>query len=207
MDARQTMPSTSGTGSETAARGRGRRRRRGRVPGRSRGRARGTGRGATLGARGRIDATQGWRISTTDTSTTLVLEEKFADKVIGARARLFWLPAVSKMREARVVKDLGASRGNFMSLFTDELLQKCMQWTNERIVLHDLPVERLKMWDMYRFLSVMLLSHTTGLSLEKTITILRRFATTPPLLERVRFIASNIRAFSAMGRGGTKESE
>ena len=72
-------PSKSGTRSETAARGRGRRRGWGRVPGRSRGRARRTGREATLSARGRIDATQGWRISSTDTPNNLVREDKFAD--------------------------------------------------------------------------------------------------------------------------------
>ena len=79
MDAGQTVPSKSGTGSETATRGRGRRRGRGRVPGRSRGRARGTKRGATLSARGRIDAAQGWRRSSRGTPNTLVLEDKFAD--------------------------------------------------------------------------------------------------------------------------------
>ena len=73
---------------------------------------------------------QGWRISGQNTSLSVVLEDVFTEEVVGERARLFWTSAIAKMREARFVRDLTASRGSFVTLFVDDVLAKCMQWTN-----------------------------------------------------------------------------
>jgi hypothetical protein len=133
------------------------------------------------------------------------MEDVFAEQVIGERARLFWMGALDRMRESRLVRDLPASRSGFLILFSEELLKKCMQWTNEHIVLHELPMNRLNLWDMWRYLAVTLLSHTTGLSIEKTIEMLQNVGASPPSLESVRRITTLIKAFSAMGRGRTGE--
>ena len=113
------VPSASATGPETAARGRGR------------GRGRGGGRWRrTTGNRTGSDAECAWtkrsykgrHISSTDTADTLLLQETIAEKFIRDRARLLSLSAASKMREARLVKNLGPGSGTFMSHLTDELL-------------------------------------------------------------------------------------
>ena len=149
---------------------------------------------------------QGWRMSGQGAPLGVVLEGFFAEEFVGERARLFWTSAMAKMREARLVRDLTARRGCFVTLFFDDVLQKCMQWTNEHILVHNLPVERIKRWDMYRFFSVVLLSHTAGLSLQNSIEILNRLVTKHLSLERIRFIVNNIKSYSVMGRGTTGES-
>jgi hypothetical protein len=76
----------------------------------------------------------------------LFLVEEFAEKATGERerARLFWLGVVDRLRENRLVRELPASRSGILILFCEELLQKCMQWTNEHIVLHDVAMEKLE---------------------------------------------------------------
>jgi hypothetical protein len=98
----------------------------------------------------------------------LFLVEEFAEKATGERARLFWLGVVDRLRENRLVRELPASRNGFLLLFCEELLKKCIQWTIEHIVLHCVAMEKLIVWDTWRYLAATLLSNTTGLSLEKT---------------------------------------
>jgi hypothetical protein len=88
------------------------------------------------------------------------------------RARLLWLGKVDRLRENRLVRELPASRSGFLILFCEELLKKCMQWTNEHIALYDDSMKKLEVWDIWRYLADTLLSQTTGLSLEKTIEML-----------------------------------
>lgn len=56
------------------------------------------------------------------------------------------------------------------------------------------------MKDMYQFLSVLMCSHTTGLSIEKSVEVLQRFGSIAPALERVRWIPDNVFASSTIGR-------
>ena len=84
----------------------------------------------------------------------------------------------------------------------DEILRTCLGWLNEYIVLRRCEVQRLEMDDMYRFVSVLLLSHCTGFSFARTIRFLSERGSKAPSLERVRFICSHILAFSPTGRGG-----
>jgi hypothetical protein len=64
-------------------------------------------------------------------------------------------------------------------------------------------MEKLEVWDMWKYLAATLPSHNTGLSLEKTIQMLEARGASAPSLERIRQITPNIKAFSAMGRGRT----
>ncbi|PXF45277.1 hypothetical protein BWQ96_04976 [Gracilariopsis chorda] len=60
---------------------------------------------------------------------------------------------------------------------------------------------------MYRYVAVLLLSHTTRFSICETIDVLRQSGNSTPSLERIRFIASNILTFSATGRGHDEQME
>jgi hypothetical protein len=113
------------------------------------------------------------------------------------------LGVVDRLRENRLVRELPQSRSGISILFCEKLLKKCIQWTNEHIVLHDVAMEKLEVRDIWRYLAATLHSHTTGLSLEKTIEMLQARGASAPSLERVRHIATNIMSFSAMGRGRT----
>jgi hypothetical protein len=171
---------------------------------RSRGRERGRvgARGTVQSANGRFEAVTGWRIGPAP-PPTLLLEDVFARDAFGERARMFSLFALERLREQRIVRGLPASRAGFGILFADELLQSCMGWTNEHIVLHHDHMPKLTMRDMYRYLASMLLSHTTRFSLEKTIDMLQNTGAVAPSVEITRFIANNVKGYSAMGRGDT----
>lgn len=53
---------------------------------------------------------------------------------------------------------------------------------------------------MHRFLAVLMLSHCTGFSLQKSIEISEALDRTGPKLDVVRFISNNIVGFSATRR-------
>jgi hypothetical protein len=113
---------------------------------------------------------------------------------------MFSLFAFERLRERRIVRGLPASRAGFVILFADELLQSCIGWTNEHIVLHHVPMSKLTMRDMYRYLASILLPHITGFSLKKSIDMLQNTSAVAPSLETTRFIASNVNGYSATGR-------
>jgi hypothetical protein len=183
---------------------RGHGRGRGRGRGRGGGRGRGAGRGSRTTASGRSEAVSGWRVSGVEPAE-LILEDKFAEQVIEERARLFWPGALDHMRETRFVREPPASRSGFVVLFAEDLLMKCMQWTNEYTVLNDFPMEKLNLWDIWRYLALTLLYHTTGLSLEKTIEMVHNLGASSPSLERVKQVATHIKAFTTISRGRTGE--
>ena len=85
----------------------------------------------------------------------------------------------------------------FMKLFLEQL----MEWLNQFIRLRNLDTDPITLADMYRYVAVLLLSHTNGFSFGKTIYVLRKTESTIPSVERMRFIADNILAYSATGRG------
>lgn len=78
---------------------------------------------------------------------------------------------------------------------------QCMGYLNEQIILRDKGRVKLKLPDMFRFLAVFIFSHTTGLSNKKTLEVLRSLGCSTPKLEDVRYISSNILAYSITGRG------
>ena len=62
------------------------------------------------------------------------------------------------------------------------------------------------MSELYRYVAVLILSHLTELNFEKTVALLARMDYNPPLVDRIRFIARNILAHPATGRGDMGES-
>ena len=88
----------------------------------------------------------------------------------------------------------------------DDVLHHCRVWLNEHIALSNVGEEKVSMRDMYRYVSVLLLSHLTGLSFERTIAWLTEMNCNAPSLDRTRFISQNIKAFSATNRGNSGET-
>lgn len=92
-------------------------------------------------------------------------------------------------------------------LFMDGILYQLLQWFKELTRLKELDQGLLKLSDMYRYVSVLLLSHTSGFSFAKTIEIRKQSGSSITSLEIVRFIADKILAYSATGRGSDGHNE
>ena len=129
------------------------------------------------------------------------MEKDFCDGLKKDRARLLCDTAVKKMRLECSVRGIPPTRCGFVVLFVNRVLHQLMQWLNEFIRLHELKEPVPILADMSRYLSVPLLSHTTGLRFDKTVSVLHQSGTIVPSVERVRFIAENILAYFATGRG------
>lgn len=193
-------------------RGRGRGSRRSRNPARgvgrilaaSRGRGGGRGRGGnTRKGATHVDPSQGWRIRVPSTPA-VAMESQFASDVLEERARLFCSSAMSQLRMERVANDTENTRAGHIVLMMDDVLQQCRKWLNGHIALHatNVPSARpVSMGDMYRYVAVLLLSHLTGLSFEKTVALFEQLQCNAPSLDRVRFISTHILAYSSTGRG------
>jgi hypothetical protein len=188
-------------------RGRGRGRDRGSGRGRSPGSRRGV-RGRTLGAASysRIleDPSKGWHIRT-PAAHAVMLDREFSRDVIAERARLFCSSAMSQLRIERIALELPATRAGHIILLMDDVLQQCRKWMNGHIALHARDTRPVGLDDLYRYVAVLLLSHLTGLSFEKTVSLLARLDCKPPSLDRVRYISRNILAHPATGRGNMGE--
>lgn len=190
------------------SRGRGRPRGRG-GGGRGRGgRGRGRGsRGRGRGGRGRArravfkyeDPSKGWRLRTPD-QESIVLESDFSSDLTMERVRLFCVSALNSLDDELRAKGLAESRVSYVVLMLEDVLEQCRKWLNGHISLHDLGRKAVGMDDMYRYVAVMLASHLYGISLDRTLDTLSRFDCTPPPLDRVRFISTNILAYPATGR-------
>lgn len=89
-------------------------------------------------------------------------------------------------------------------MFSKSLLDMILEWTNGRIRLQQNGIAQLHRSEMLQYLAFLLVSHTTGLSFEKTIDALKVFGTVLPTLERVRWMLANILAFPIVGRGNEK---
>lgn len=179
---------------------------------RRRGRGRGRGRGSAGRGRGRAreqrtaratingrDTTQGWRTSQV-IGQRLMLEDDFVSEVIGEGARLFCSSAMDRSEIERVVPQLEPTRAGNMVLFMDELLHTCMNWLNEYIDLQRRSMKPLTIYDLYRYVAILLMSHCTGLNFEKTIDIMQREGCKTPSPEEMKFISNHILAFSPTAR-------
>lgn len=76
-----------------------------------------------------------------------------------------------------------------------------MQWLNEFNRLHEFLEPVLSLAHMYQSLSVILMSHTTARSFDKTLSVVRQSESTVPSVERDRYIAENILAYSRKRKG------
>ncbi|PXF43284.1 hypothetical protein BWQ96_06981 [Gracilariopsis chorda] len=191
----------SRNGGARRSRGRGRARdSSGRGRGATRGRSRGRGRGGgTTGAR-HEDPSEGWTLNRT-ACETVVLESAFAEKVIQNRARMFCSNAVTQLKLQCEARSLPCTRCGFTVLLLQGLIDQLRNWANEYIRLRNKDQECVSIAEMYRYVSELLLSHTTGFSFEKNIEVLRQAGSTAPSLDRVRFIADNILEYAPTGRG------
>ena len=129
------------------------------------------------------------------------MEESFLEGVVGEKARLFCSSAVERLKVARAVRELPATRAGHVILFMDSILKTCLIWLNELFILRGMEMRRLGLDDMYQYVAVLLLSHCTGFSFSKTIAMLLDCGCSPPSLERVRFISTHILAYSPTYRG------
>ena len=200
LQARPSTPTNGrGRSADSNVRGRGRR---GKTPAAAskRGRGRGRGRARSRSSLARNDRPcDGWTIRSSECQS-IVMEKVFVDEVIQQRARLLCSTAVNKMKLECTVRGITPTRSGFVVLFMNGLLHQLCEWLNEMIRMNNND-DVITVADMYRYVSVLLLSHTSGFSFDKSITILRQSGCLPPSVERVRFIADNVKAFSATGRG------
>ncbi|CDF37457.1 unnamed protein product [Chondrus crispus] len=108
---------------------------------------------------------------------------------------------MSQLKTARVANEVNSTRAGHLILLMDDVLQHCRKWMNEHIALHSLGTHPIGLDDLYRYVAVLLTSHLTGLSFEKTVDLFTRLNCNPPSTHRVRFISRNNLAHSATGRG------
>lgn len=92
-------------------------------------------------------------------------------------------------------------------MMVERVLMNIREWINEGIRLREEVVEVVHKRDMFHYLAVMLSSHTTGLTLDKTVDILKKFGAIVPSVDRVRWIADHVLAYPVVGRtnGGTSQ--
>lgn len=87
---------------------------------------------------------------------------------------------------------------------------KSLEWINEDIRLSQRNEIILNLWDMYRYISLFLMSNLTGLSVKKTLFTMMKMGLNVPSVELVLLIVTGIRAFSSTlhrGESGTLHSQ
>ena len=131
------------------------------------------------------------------------MEREFASCVIAERARLFCCSAIIQLRIELVVRELSATRSLVFILLRNEVLLLCRTLMNERIALQSIDKRPVEMEGLYCYVSVLLLPYLTSLSFLKIVEVFGELNCTVPALDRVRFISTNILAFSATGRCDT----
>lgn len=205
----QTQPSTQVEANDnTRGRGRGLTRGRGRGANRGSGRGRGRSRGrATRGAAragrstNRPDPSSGWTIKQVN-DDIIEYEDHFAKTMFNERARIYYKQVINSLQTELSVRGLTYTRGGFVVLFVDSLLMQIMQWTNEKLRLKgNTTTAEVTRGEMYQYLAVLITSHTTRLSTEKTLELLRNFGAITPPCKRYCWINENILGFSPTGRG------
>lgn len=85
-------------------------------------------------------------------------------------------------------------------------MRKCNLWTNERIVINNCGIVPLHRADLYSFLAVFIFLQCSGFSISKRLELLHKMDYTVSPLSLVRFLSSNILAFSSTGHGDNGES-
>lgn len=155
-------------GVQRSVRGRRRRGGRGRL---ARGSRRGGSRGRGASRANSRDPSRGWRVTSTECEN-IMLPDTFFDALVSERARLFCLSALSRLDVECAVRETIPSRTGCVVLLSKDALIQCMNWLNERITLKFVGRQNVTLPEMYRFLAVLVASHATGLSYEKTIEIL-----------------------------------
>ena len=146
------------------------------------------------------DPCKAWKLQA-ENPLSIIAETSFAHNILSERARLFYSFSVSQLGLELRALNLQPTRAGHIVLFMGDVLEQCETWLNEYISLHNLPADVVEMKDMYGYVAVLLLSPLTGISFEKTITLLLDLNCAPPSLDRMRFISMNIKGFSPTSRG------
>lgn len=131
------------------------------------------------------------------------MERDFSSNILSEKASLFCASAMSQCKVERLARNVPLTRVGCITLLMDEVVLLSKGWINERIPLQATVTRFVTTADMYRYLSVF--SHLTGLSFGMELTTLAELGCTPPVLERVWFISTNILAYSATQRGDNGE--
>ena len=197
-----------GTGLNTDDSSRGRNIVRGKLRGRGKGKGQGRGvrdgRSAVAGRTYEYPS-QGWKLKKPRLHP-IMLKQEYCNKLLSERARLFVTSAVGNTKTELLDRSLPSTRTGHLVLVLEELLQQFKIWINERIALFKSSSSTIGMNGLYRYVSTLLLSHSTGISLSRTIAWLAELGMTAPPLECMRYIGQTIQAYSSTGRGNTQQN-
>ena len=83
------------------------------------------------------------------------MEERFLISAFGEKARLFCSCGVDRLREARAVRELPATRAGHVLLFMDSILRTCLIWLNQLLILRGMEMRCLRLDDMYQYVAVL----------------------------------------------------
>ena len=114
------------------------------------------------------------------------VEQEYCNKDLSECARLLVTSAVGNTKTDLLARSLRCTRTGHLVLVLEELLQQYKIWMNERIALVESSSSTIGMNDLSRYVSTLLLSHSTGTSLSRTIALLAELGLTAPPLERMR---------------------
>lgn len=146
------------------------------------------------------DPTTGWTV-TRNSTASIIYEKELADNVFSHHAMLYYAGAADRMEMVCKTRGLPLTRSGFIVMMAGNLLNKVMEWMNGFVRLSENAESLLQEKDMLQYLAVMLCSHTTGLTMAKSIDLLKRFGAVVPSLQRVRWVSQHLLAFPIVGRG------
>jgi hypothetical protein len=106
------------------------------------------------------------------------VSEKFSE-----RARLFCSVCIERLEEELRCRELSSYRAGVLHIFMADLLAVCGRWLNEKVVLDGSAFGRVTESDLLRYVSILLLSHCTGFSLNNSIELLKQDGVQEPYLE------------------------
>lgn len=129
----------------------------------------------------------------------VMLKRGYCNSILSECTRLFVRSAVGNTKNEPLAHSSPSMRTEHLVVVLKELLQQCRIWMNERIALFETPSSTIGMSDLYRFVSTSFLSHSTGLCLSRTISLLAELGLMASPLERMPYIGRNIRYHSATG--------
>lgn len=85
------------------------------------------------------------------------------------------------MKLERRGKGFTQIRCGILVLIMNEIFRQLLDWLNKYARLRSISQSPFTLSDMYRYVAVLLCSHTTGLSFDKALSVLRQAGSLPPL--------------------------
>lgn len=112
--------------------------------------------------------------------------------ILDQRVGLFCFSVVTSLDQECDARVLPQTKAKYFVLFADGLKTAYMKWLNEHSQLKRESRSKLNLADMYRMISVFLISHCIGLRIDKSISVLHDMGCSLPPLSTVIFIIYNI---------------